>query len=425
MGNKKFKLVAQLAVLGGCWSVVYLVPYLQYTWYDPFREFLGATNTQLGLLITIYGLGNVFGAPVGGWLADRVNYKVLYVLSVALNAVFSILFIMKPTYSFAMLCWIGFAVSSLFLNYPTHIKIVRDLATEENQGKIFGFNETSIGIFNIIISSAMMFAFSHAVSNTAGIVAAVICNAVISVVLTILAIFILDNPAKKEKEEAAETNETNENAANSNFFKNFVTIAKMPGTWLVGITIMAVYSFMNTLTYFTPYFTDVLGATVAFTGWMAILRQYGTQFIGAPVGGIMADKIGSPSKTIMVTYAVGLVGLVYMILPKQSVSMGFIIALILVLSFFVYTARGAYYATIEETGIPRELTASAIGVAAAVGFSPDLFQFVLFGWYLDKFGNAGYTYIFITQAVIIILGVLAGLAILKLKKKHVTAASAA
>ena len=422
MGNNKLKLVIQLAVLGGCWSVVYLVPYLQYTWYDPFQEFLGATNTQLGFLITVYGLGNIFGAPVGGWLADRINYKVLYVLSVALNAVFSILFIMHPTYSFAMLCWIGFAVASLFLNYPTHVKIVRDLATEENQGKIFGFNETSIGLFNIIISSAMMFAFSHAVSNQAGIVAAVICNAGISVVLTILAIFVLKGPEKKEKKEAEETKKP---AANSNFFKNFVTIAKMPGTWLVGITIMAVYSFMNTLTYFTPYFTDVLGATVAFTGWMAILRQYGTQFIGAPVGGIMSDRIGSPSKTIMVTYAVGLVGLIYMIVPKQSVSMGFVIGLILVLSFFVYTARGAYYATIEETGIPRELTASAIGVAAAVGFSPDLFQFVLFGWYLDKFGNTGYTYIFVTQAVILVIGVLAAIAILKLKKKHVTGNSAA
>ena len=421
MGNNKLKLIIQLAVLGGCWSVVYLVPYLQYTWYDPFREFLGATNTQIGFLITVYGLGNVFGAPVGGWLADRVNYKVLYVLSVALNAVFSVLFIMNPTYSFAMLCWIGFAVSSLFLNYPTHIKIVRDLATEENQGKIFGFNETSIGIFNIIISSAMMFAFSYAVSNTAGIVAAVICNAVISVILTILAILVLKGPSKEERKDEAEISE---NAADKNFFKNFVTIVKMPGTWLVGITIMAVYSFMNTLTYFTPYFTDVLGATVAFTGWMAILRQYGTQFIGAPVGGIMADRIGSPSKTIMVTYAVGLAGLVYMVLPKQSVSMGFIIALILVLSFFVYIARGAYYATIEETGIPRELTASAIGVAAAVGFSPDLFQFVLFGWYLDKFGNTGYTYIFVTQIVILILGVLAALAILRLKKKHAAGSSA-
>lgn len=418
MENKKLKLIIQLAVLGGCWAVVYLVPYLQYTWYDPFQEFLGASNTQLGLLITVYGLGNVFGAPVGGWLADRVNYKVLYVLSVALNAVFSILFIMNPTYSFAMLCWVGFAVSSLFLNYPTHIKIVRDLATEENQGKIFGFNETSIGIFNIIISSAMMFAFTKAASNTGGIIAAVICNAVISVVLTILAILVLDNPAKKKKKEETVAVEEEHASADSNFFKNLVVIVKMPGTWLVGITIMAVFSFMNTLTYFTPYFTDVLGATVAFTGWMAILRQYGTQIIGAPVGGIIADKIGSPSKTVMVTYAIGLIGLIYMILPKQSVSMGFIIALILVLSFFVYTARGAYYATIEETGIPRELTASAIGIAAALGFSPDLFQFVLFGWLLDTFGNTGYTYIFIVQAIILAIGALAGIGILKLKKKH-------
>lgn len=57
--KSKFKLVLTILVMGGCWSVVYLVPYLQYTWYDPFKEFIGGTNTKLGLLITIYGFGNV------------------------------------------------------------------------------------------------------------------------------------------------------------------------------------------------------------------------------------------------------------------------------------------------------------------------------------------------------------------------------
>ena len=105
--KSKFKLVLTILVMGGCWSVVYLVPYLQYTWYDPFKEFIGGTNTKLGLLITIYGFGNVFGAPVGGWLSDRFNYKTIYVLSVFLNGVFAILFLLHPTYGFAILMWIS------------------------------------------------------------------------------------------------------------------------------------------------------------------------------------------------------------------------------------------------------------------------------------------------------------------------------
>lgn len=415
--KSKFKLVLTILVMGGCWSVVYLVPYLQYTWYDPFKEFIGGTNTKLGLLITIYGFGNVFGAPVGGWLSDRFNYKTIYVLSVFLNGVFAILFLLHPTYGFAILMWIGFAFASLFLNYPAHIKIIRNLASDENQGKIFGFNETSIGLFNIIISSAMMLAFTKFAVSVGGIRAAVICNAVISFVLTILAFFVLESPSRKAVREklAAESKEK------SNFFKDFGSIAKQPATWLVAISIFAVYSFMSTLTYFTPYFTQVMGVTVTLTGWAAIARQYGMQLVGAPIGGIATDKVKSPAKVLILVYIVGIIGLVYMLVPKTSVTVATVLVVTLVLSFFVYIGRGAYYATLTESGVPRALSAFTIGVAAAVGFSPDLFQFTLFGYWMDNCGKTAFTYMFVYQIIVLIAGIFASIGILKLKKKNAQA----
>ena len=415
--KSKFKLVLTILVMGGCWSVVYLVPYLQYTWYDPFKEFIGGTNTKLGLLITIYGFGNVFGAPVGGWLSDRFNYKTIYVLSVFLNGVFAILFLLHPTYGFAILMWIGFAFASLFLNYPAHIKIIRNLASDENQGKIFGFNETSIGLFNIIISSAMMLAFTKFAVSVGGIRAAVICNAVISFMLTILAFFVLESPSRKAVREklAAESKEK------SNFFKDFGSIAKQPATWLVAISIFAVYSFMSTLTYFTPYFTQVMGVTVTLAGWAAIARQYGMQLVGAPIGGIATDKVKSPAKVLILVYIVGIIGLVYMLVPKTSVTVATVLVVTLVLSFLVYIGRGAYYATLTESGVPRALSASTIGVAAAVGFSPDLFQFTLFGYWMDNCGKTAFTYMFVYQIIVLIAGIFASIGILKLKKKNAQA----
>ena len=418
--KQKLKLVITMLVLGACWAVVYLVPFLQYTWYDPFKEFIGGTNTELGLLLTIYGFGNVFGAPVGGWLADRFNYKIIYVLSVFLNGVFGILFLLHPTYGFAIVMWIGFAIASLFFNYPAHIKIVRELAKDEDQGKIFGFNETSIGISNILISSAMMFAFTKFATNVGGIRAAVICNAVISFILTIVIIIVLDNPAKKKVKEEIKPVEAieEEHEEKTNFFKDFGKIAKQPATWLVAISILAVYSFMTTLTYFTPYFTQVMGITVTFTGWAAIARQYGMQIVGAPVGGIITDKLRSPSKVLIVVYIIGIAGLVFMLLPKKSITVTTVIVITLALSFFVYIGRGAYYATLTEAGVPRELSASTIGVAAALGFSPDLFQFTLFGYWLDTLGKRAFDYIFIYQIIVLAIGILAAIAIIRMSKKN-------
>lgn len=407
-----FKILFTLFVLGACWSIVYIVPFIQYIWYDPFQEFLGASNTQLGLLITIYGFGNVFGAPVGGWVADRFNYKYVYVGSVLLNGIFSLIFVMSPSYTMAIICWIGFAVASLFMNYPTHIKIVRELATDENQGKIFGINESMIGVFNIVFNAVMMFLFVRFMEGVSGMKAAIIGIGILSFVLTVIVAFVLDNPKKKKVEEKKVEEEK------ANFFKDFAVIAKNPATWLVGVSIFAVYSFLTTMSYFTPYFTDVLGVTVIFTGWVAILRQHGMTLVGAPIGGWLTDKIKSPSKVLIGVYIVGILGFVYLLMAKSGVSASVLIGLTIILSASVYIGRGSYYATITEAGVAREYTASTIGVAAALGFSPDLFQFILFGHWLDTYEKTAYTYMFIFQAVVLVIGIIAALAILRMAKKN-------
>ena len=412
MKQSKLKLPITLLSLGACWSIVYLIPFIQYIWYDPFQEFIGATNTQLGLLITVYGFGNVFGAPIGGWLADRFNYKYIYVASVFLNGVFSLLFVLNPTYTFAFLMWIGFAVASLFINYPTHIKIVRDLTTDENQGKIFGMNETCIGIFNIVFNAVMMLLYVKFMEGIAGMKAAIIGIAILSFILTILIAFVLDNPKEKLAKKAAEATEK------TSFLKDAKVIVKSPATWLVALNVFAVYSFLNTLTYFTPYFTDVLGVTVVFTGWVAIARQHGMTLVGAPVGGFLSDLVKSPSKVLLGVYAVGVLGLIYLIQAGEGVGAAFLIALTLIMSAAVYIGRGSYYATVTEAGVSREYTASTIGLVAAVGFSPDLFQFTMYGHWLDNYGNVAYTYIFIFQTIVLIVGALSAAGILFLKKKR-------
>ncbi len=411
--QSKLKLPITLLALGACWSISYLIPFIQYIWYDPFQEFLGASNTQLGLLITVYGFGNVFGAPIGGWVADHFNYKYIYVLSVFLNGVFSLLFVLNPTYGFAMIMWIGFAVASLFMNYPTHIKIIRDLTTDENQGKIFGLNETCIGIFNILFNAVMMLLYTKFMEGVAGMKAAIIGIAVLSFVLTVIIAFVLDNPAKLKKETAEKPKEEKKS-----FLRDAKYIVKSPATWLVALNVLAVYSFLNTLTYFTPYFTNVLGVTVVFTGWVAIARQHGMTLVGAPIGGFLSDLVKSPSKVLLGVYAVGLIGLIYLIQAGEGVGAAFLIALTLVMSAAVYIGRGSYYATVTEAGVPREYTASTIGLVAAVGFSPDLFQFTLYGYWLDNFGNTAYTFIFIFQAIVLAVGALSSLGILYLKKKN-------
>ena len=68
-------IIFQIVMIALAWEVVYMIPFIQYTLYDPMLNALQCSNTQLGFLLSIYGLGNVFGAPIGGWLADKFDYK--------------------------------------------------------------------------------------------------------------------------------------------------------------------------------------------------------------------------------------------------------------------------------------------------------------------------------------------------------------
>jgi hypothetical protein len=51
--------------------------------------------------------------------------------------------------------------------------------------------------------------------------------------------------------------------------------------------------------------------------------------------------------------------------------------------------RGIYFALLEESGTPRELTGTAVGVICFVGFTPEIFMPPLTGWLIRDARSAG------------------------------------
>jgi len=403
------KTIISLLVLGASWSLVYLIPFIQYVWYDPFQELLGATNTQLGLLISIYGTGVVIFTPFGGWVCDRFNTKFLFIGYLVMYAVITVVFTLFPTYPVAVVSWFLYILGGCFMQYPAHLKLVRNLADDENQGKVYGFNETSIGLMNIVFNFIMVFFYDKFLGGIAGLKAAMISVAVECIIMAVVCFFVLEDTAAVKKG----GDEKKEKVG----FKVLIDVILDIKTWLVALSVLAVYTMLNTLTYFTPYFTDVLGVTVTFSGVLAILRQHGMTLLGAPIGGTMADKFKAPSKVLLIVYAGGIAGFLVLILGGKM-SAAILIFLTLFLSLLVYMGRGCYYATATELGIPRARTATTLGIAATVGFSPDLFQFALYGHWLDTAGGNAYTYMFIFQTAMLVIGALAAVGILMITKKE-------
>ncbi|MDN3702013.1 hypothetical protein QWY96_15925 [Vibrio artabrorum] len=72
----KHKIKAMIAlIISG--SVIYELPYLSYIYYDLLLESLNINNTEMGILMSVYGFIAMIGYFPGGWLADRVSARYL------------------------------------------------------------------------------------------------------------------------------------------------------------------------------------------------------------------------------------------------------------------------------------------------------------------------------------------------------------
>lgn len=424
MSNSKVSITGkQLLIvffMGLAFAVVYATPFVQYVFYDDLAGALHATNTQLGFLIAIFGIGNLL-APFGGALSDKFNTKKVYLLGMFITCALNFLLAMNMSYTFAIFIWAGLAVAGLILYFPAHTKLVRLVGDEESQGTIFGFTESACGLASVIINFIALGLYDKvavgAMGGVAGLKAVIISYGAVGLIATIALVFLLPDPEKAGK--GQDGGDSGQETKLS--MKEWAGVFKDPRTWFAGIAVFATYSTYQTLSYFTPYFTNVLGATVVGSGAIAIIRTYGIRIVGAPLGGYMGDRIHSVSSVIATVLACGaVITLIFMFMPAGVPSV-LLTVMTLVIGFMVHIARGAMFAVPSEVKIPRRYAASTAGVVCAIGFCPDLFQAAMYGHWLDTCGNAGYTRIFIYIIAIMVVGVINGVATVVYKKKYVAA----
>ncbi len=404
--NKRMKSFITVFFMGTAFAITYALPFIQYMFYDPLVESLQVTNAQLGVLIAIFGVGNIVGAPIGGWLSDKFNYKSIYILSLVGTAILCFAFAFNLNYSFAVLVWIGLAITALFAFFPAHIKIVRLLGDEDTQGQMFGLSEAAGGIGSIIVNSLGLYLFSKSAVSSIGLRNAIIGYGVAALIIGAILWVLIENP--KETKEDKEEKIT---------MSDFLTVLKYPGTWFTGIAIFSIYTLYVSLSYFTPYFTNVLGVSVAFAGGIAIVRTYLIRIVGAPLGGYLGDKMNSVSKAIIFAATGAIITILIIMNVPASTSTAILIVLTLLVSLFTYIGRANMFAVQSEVKIAEKYSATAAGITCAIGFAPDLFQFTLFGKWLDKYGNLGYRYIFIYTMAILAVGIVNAILSIRFRKK--------
>lgn len=196
-----------------------------------------------------------------------------------------------------------------------------------------------------------------------------------------------------------------------------VSTLKSPVTWVLAFIVFFCYAFMAAGTYFTPYFADVFGFDPTSSHVFGVIRNYGLAVVFVPFAGWLSDKCGTVSKVII--YIFGICGAILIGVLLGGSYFG-TAAMIIVSLAIVASSRvleSMQFATPAEAGVTTAVAGVVASASSMIGYLPDLFIHQLYGSWLDKYGNQGYTYIFISMLAFCVAGIACAAYIIRVHKR--------
>lgn len=390
---RKYLTIIALGLAGGS---IYFIPYVKYVFYDAQIAAMGINNTQSGLLLTMYTIGNMVLYIPGGYLADKVSTKKALIISLVATSVLTWVYAFSLNFVVSMIIWLGLSFSTAFVFWSALMKAVRIVGTEEEQGFMYGLYYACNGIAAALTSFISLYAYNTAGEDIkSGFVRGVNASGVVVLIAAICLVFLM-------KEDAGKV--TTESDDDKISLPMVGKVLKSPVVWILSIVILCGYGLKSSVSYFNPYLTEVVGVSAVNSGIFSIINNY-LLLLLAPVGGILADKVfKSTCKWLSVSFVILAVLFGGVLLIPSDISPMVAIIYTLLPGAVTMMMYGVVFSSVSEAGISRTMTGTVIGISSIIGYLPDSIYSVLFGKWLDNKGAAGYTNIFIFLVASGILG---------------------
>lgn len=391
-----------MGILSFSGGIIFALPFLQEIYYIPLAEALELNNTQVGSLMSVFGITAMLSYFPGGWLADRVSPRKLITSSLLSTGAAGFYFSTFPSYQISLAIHAFWGVSITFLFWGAMIRVTRNWAPAEEQGRAFGILEAGRGLGEVLPAMATLAVFAILGSGEQGLAMVVIQYSGVFILLGIVAWFVMEDRGDRS-DGADEKPKVG--------LQEVIQVLKMPVVWLIAIVILTGYSAYWGLFRYTPLATDVFALSVTIGATIAVGKMWFKVFIPL-VSGYLGDRFGI-AKSVAWLFLILFLNYVFIaFLPGKAALAPLMFVSLAIGSIAVYAMRGIYFALLEEGSIPIAVTATAAGVISAVGFTPDIFMPLLGGVLLDKFpGALGYRYFFLTTAAICLVGLVASMII--------------
>lgn len=409
-----------LIIVAFAGGLITKLPYLRETYMVPLQQATGATKTQLGILMSAYGIVNFICYFPGGVLADKFSCKSLIVVSCFGTAIAGLWFWTMPGFIWLVVIHAIFAVTTVFTFWAAMVKSINRLGEAEEQGRLFGLLEGGRGLIGTLAAFGSVAVFGWAADEIGGMKNAILYYSILLGIAGILALLFMENdkPAKTEKRDGGLK------------LKDFLEVAKMPRVWLCGVLGICNYSALIFHGYITGYLSEGFGMSATMVANLSVVRTYFMMMVGAFVAGFVADRIGSRIKFMKYAFiGMAVFASLYVLIPTNGAGVPLVVINFIVYGLCLYGIKALYFSTIDEVLVPKRLAGTASGVISLVTYAPEMFLYTLSGNMVDKYtGTAtplkGYHNCFIAMAVLSAIGFVAAFILMRMNKKALAAAKA-
>ncbi len=330
-----------LAVISISGGISFDLAYLRYIYQIPMAKFMGFSNTEIGVIMSTFGITAILLYAPGGLISDKFSHrKVMSGAMIATGILGAIMATYPPLWA---------------------------------MGWMEGLR--GVGVMGLALFTVWVFAQFHP-DDPNSLKAVILIYSGTYVALGIACWFLVSDGFAQQDEE--------QSSAFS--LQHTLSVLKMPTTWYCSMIIFGVYTIYAILSYSTNYLSEIYGMSLVAASYMGIIINKVFRAICGPLGGMVTSYSRWRSPTRVIQFLSGLclcvIALLYVV-TQSPISLALAIGLILLMGFTCYASRGLYFACIGEVNTPKQILGTTIGICSVIGFLPDVFVYPLVGYWQD------------------------------------------
>ena len=390
MSQSQIKKYFQLFLVVLAAGSIYPLIFLKQGYQETILQVFNMTLPQLNTMYSVIGLVFVFGYAPSGYLSDVFSAKKLLAVSLFFTGIGGLWFAQIPSYDNVVLIFGLWGIFSVFTFWSAHMKIVRLLGNDNEQGKFFGILDGGRGLVEALLASVALYIFSSIVGNQVdlgskreALIAVIYMYSITLLVVSALIMVFVQDDKKILKSKV-------DGSVQSNKFQwSYVKMLfKNKYVYLHGAIIFMGYIVFWTVYYIGGFLESNVGLdSVTVASIMVVVLWM--RPIGGFIGGLLADKFGR-TKVQMVALVIASTCLITAAVLPVSLGKAVFFPLVVVLAIFFYTIRGTYWSLLGDYKLEAFILGTAIGVVSFIGYLPDVLIPIFNTFLFDTFGAQGF-----------------------------------